>query len=167
MTSSNVGILWRSRMIALLGSRMSMHSRMEPSFFGGMTIGDTQGIGLPTGSFSIVSFLRSHSSSSSIFGLMWKGIFLFVIATGHIDSSMCSLTCTPFSFPMPFVSPRYLSSHLSSSCQVDVVCASLVRPVAHVCIHIFFSYKLSRYDLFCDRSCRSPHLQDIFCQRDS
>ena len=112
MYSSNVGMLWRSRMIALLGSRIPMHSRVEPSFFRGVTIGDTQGVGWPTGTFSIVSSLRSRSSSASIFCLTWKGIFLFVIATGRTDSSMCSLTCNPFSFPMRFVSPGYLSSQL-------------------------------------------------------
>ena len=82
MSSSNVGILLRSRIIALLGSRMSMHSRMELSFFGGVTMGDTHGVGSPTGTFSMVSSGRSLCSSSSIFGLIWKGIFLLVIATG-------------------------------------------------------------------------------------
>ena len=55
MSLSNVGMSWRSRMIALLSSRMLIHSRMEPSFFGGVTIGDTQGVGSPTGTDFVLS----------------------------------------------------------------------------------------------------------------
>ena len=49
--------------------------RMEPSFFGGVTIGDTHELGSPIGARSVVSSLRSRCSSSSILGLMWNGDF--------------------------------------------------------------------------------------------
>ena len=39
----------------LLGSRISMYKRMEPSFFGGVTVGDNDGVGSPTGTRSLVS----------------------------------------------------------------------------------------------------------------
>ena len=98
--------------ISLLGSRMSMHSRMEPSFFGGVTMGDTHGVGSPTGTFSMVSSRRSLCSSSSIFGLIRKGIFLLVFATGLTDSLMCNLICTFFNLPIPFVRPGCVFSQL-------------------------------------------------------
>ena len=88
-------------------SRILMHKRMEMSFFGGVTIGDTHVIN----SSVLFSSLRRRCSSSSILGLMWNGIFRFVIVTGRTGSSKWSLTCTFFSFPIPFVRPGYSSSH--------------------------------------------------------
>ena len=60
----------------------------------------------------MVSSWRSLCSSSSIFGLIWKGIFLLVIATGLTDSSMCNLTCTSFKLTILFVRPGSVFSQL-------------------------------------------------------
>ena len=83
-------------MIALLGSRISMNKRMEPAFFGGVTIGDNHGVGSPTGTRSIVSSLRSRCS-------------LFINLRSHVERDFPGF-CLHI-FPIPFVRPGYSSSH--------------------------------------------------------
>ena len=104
MSSSNVGMLWRSRMIALLGSRMSMHATVL------LWRGDNKGH--PRRKFANGHFLDCVFSDKSQFLLLdlWshvEGNVPVCNRDSRTDSAMCSLMCTPSSFPMPFVSPGY------------------------------------------------------------
>ena len=106
LTSSfSVGVWWRSRWIALLAARISTHSLFQPgSFFGGVTIGNTQGVGTPS-TLSTISLLGKLFNSYSTFGLRWNGVRRRRWATGLIVSSMYILTVLSFIFPMPLNKP--------------------------------------------------------------
>ena len=96
ISSSTVGSKCLSLIMALLASRMSTYKRISSGFFlGGVTMGDTQGVGVfPI--FSIMFWSSSFWISFFTLGLRWKAVFLFLCATGLTLLSLCNIVLSNF-----------------------------------------------------------------------
>ena len=97
--SSMVGIKCFSRLTALLASRISIHIRTSPDFFGTTMMGLIHGVGPST--FLMMSNSSSRLSSLSTSERTWKGIRRWGCCLGETSGSMCNLTVLPVSFPIP------------------------------------------------------------------
>ena len=93
-----LGIMWRSRIIALLACRMSRHSQVFPDNFG-TTIWLSQAVG--PSAFSIISDFNNRESYVDIFSLVWYGTRLIGCRTGTMVGSMCSCNSKFFKHPLP------------------------------------------------------------------
>ena len=78
ISSSIVGHKCRSREIALFAWRISTQSRISSGFFlGGVTMGDTHGVGVLS-TLSIMSCCKSLFSSFSTLLRKWNGVLLYL-----------------------------------------------------------------------------------------
>ena len=115
MTSSIVWVMWHSHWMAVLDCRMSTQTlTLSGSFgFGGVTMGETYGVG-PV-AISIMSSPSSLFGSFSTFCRMWNGTRLWGKQMGWMSVLMWSLTWTFFFYlPMPWNRSGWLSTNSSA-----------------------------------------------------
>ena len=120
--SSILGIMWRSRIIALLACRMSRHSQIFPNDFGTTTVGLSQVV-IPY-NFSIISNFNNCESSVDIFFLVWYGTCLTGCWTGTMVGSVCSCKSKFLRSPVPWKTVSNLSM---ISCVDDGMLSEMVH----------------------------------------
>ena len=86
--------MWLSRITALLGYRMSRHSRIFSDDFGTTTIGLSQIVGPSTS--STISNFNNSGSSINIFPLLCYGTRLIGCWTGTMVGSQCVVVIQNF-----------------------------------------------------------------------
>ena len=110
---------------------MSRTSLTSPVFFGMAMSGDNHGVAPST--FSMMPSSRISRNFSFTFFLMLCGIRLDDCATGGMDSSISSLTSTPFKLPVPLKSFSCCLSNFAitgSSCCAMLFMFNVISPNA-------------------------------------